>query len=70
MYLKFASEYCAHAKFVLKTDDDMFVNIFNIVDMLRQKKNEPKSIIGKVVKGSVVIRNRKSKMYAYIFLHI
>ena len=33
--LKWTSSYCSHVPFVLKTDDDMFVNVFNLVRHLR-----------------------------------
>lgn len=33
--LKWISEYCKHAKFVLKTDDDIFVNMFTLLRHLK-----------------------------------
>lgn len=30
MWLDFASKYCTNAKFILKTDDDILINMFNI----------------------------------------
>ncbi len=35
MGLKWASTFCACAKFVMKTDDDMFVNVPNILDAVK-----------------------------------
>ncbi|XP_078582023.1 beta-1,3-galactosyltransferase 5-like [Branchiostoma floridae x Branchiostoma japonicum] len=37
MCMKWASEFCPYAKFVMKADDDAFVNIFNLVRLLRSK---------------------------------
>ena len=31
MWLRWVSSYCPHALYVLKVDDDIFVNIFNLV---------------------------------------
>ncbi|XP_078578445.1 beta-1,3-galactosyltransferase 1-like isoform X2 [Branchiostoma floridae x Branchiostoma japonicum] len=35
MCLKWASQFCPNAKFVMKADDDTFVNIFNLVKRLK-----------------------------------
>ncbi|XP_035657367.1 beta-1,3-galactosyltransferase 5-like [Branchiostoma floridae] len=37
MCMKWASEFCPYAKFVMKADDDAFVNMFNLVRLLRSK---------------------------------
>ena len=34
--LRWISRYCAHARYVLKTDDDIFVNAFNLLRHLRR----------------------------------
>jgi len=34
--LRWISEYCSHARYVLKTDDDIFVNAFNLLRHLRR----------------------------------
>ena len=36
MLLKYASTFCPQASFVLKMDDDVIVNIFNLVEYLRE----------------------------------
>ena len=34
--LRWIARYCAHARYVLKTDDDIFVNAFNLLRHLRR----------------------------------
>jgi len=34
--LRWISRYCSHARYVLKTDDDIFVNAFNLLRHLRR----------------------------------
>ena len=42
MGLRWTSAHCKHAKFLLKTDDDVFVNIFNLVTLLRNQTEPAK----------------------------
>uniref|UniRef100_A0A914VJM7 Hexosyltransferase n=2 Tax=Plectus sambesii TaxID=2011161 RepID=A0A914VJM7_9BILA len=67
MWLKFASEYCPQAQYVLKVDDDIFVNIFNLVGhlgrMAKHKSHPPKSVICLVWYGMVVNRDVNNKWY-------
>ncbi|XP_061194219.1 beta-1,3-galactosyltransferase 5-like [Saccostrea echinata] len=60
--LKWANLNCPAAKYVLKTDDDMFINIQNLVNLLRRTK--PKnSILGVKNSYSVPFRDPGSKWY-------
>uniref|UniRef100_A0A914XJ01 Hexosyltransferase n=1 Tax=Plectus sambesii TaxID=2011161 RepID=A0A914XJ01_9BILA len=67
MWLKFVSEHCTQAEYILKTDDDVFVNIFAVVDFLnritQQNVRPRKSIMCFVWKGMDVIRDPKDKWY-------
>lgn len=68
MGFKWAATKCAHAQFVMKTDDDMFVNIPNALKITR-------SVFGDILQTTVVgacslhakpIRNEKSKWFASV----
>ncbi|KAI8515217.1 Beta-1,3-galactosyltransferase 5 [Branchiostoma belcheri] len=58
MCLKWASEFCPRAKFVLKADDDTFVNIFNLVRHLgRLNATQAKRFVtGRVYTGGKPVR--------------
>ena len=51
MWLRWTAEYCPKAKYLLKMDDDIFVNIFKMVDWLKmlEKKNSLKNIKGRQI---------------------
>lgn len=44
--LEWANKYCSNAKFVFKTDDDVFVNVKNLLEVVEEHKNAERSIIG------------------------
>ena len=56
-----AMKHCAHARFVMKTDDDMYVNIPGLLDKLA-KENEDFSL-GKLQKNLPPIRNKNHKWF-------
>lgn len=68
MGFKWVSTHCAHAHYVMKTDDDMFVNIPKLLDTLRTIGNETlhRTVIGTCHMVGSPIRNTKSKWYASI----
>lgn len=63
MGVKYAATYCGGANFVMKTDDDMYVNYNSLVTYLASA-NTPKTnhLAGFVINGSP-IRDPKSKWY-------
>lgn len=68
MGLKWITAHCNHAKFILKTDDDIFVNIFNLVNHLKSMYSFRQGNLSKMVLCLVwyrmkVIRDPKSKWY-------
>ena len=64
MGFKWASLQCQSAKFVLKTDDDMFVNIPAVLNIARTNANLLKThIVGNCPQRPLPIRNKKSKWY-------
>lgn len=63
--LEWVDNYCSKTKFVLKTDDDMFININQLLTFIKKKQTEPcqKVIYGRLAKKWKPIRNSKSKYY-------
>ncbi|XP_033098040.1 beta-1,3-galactosyltransferase 1-like [Anneissia japonica] len=64
MGMKWATMFCPQAKYVMKTDDDMFVHYGNIIKYLNSLSREmqTKLAVGKLMKSGP-IRNKKSKWY-------
>ena len=67
MGLKWISTYCMHAKFLLKSDDDIFVNMYKLIAYLKTMVKD-RGIIKKLLLCHVfykqpVMRHPKSKWY-------
>ncbi|CAH1780080.1 unnamed protein product [Owenia fusiformis] len=61
--LKWAAEFCSNAKYIMKTDSDMWVNtprLLRYIDLF----NIENEIIGTCLKKSKPIRHKESKYYA------
>lgn len=67
MWLKWTSTYCSAARYVLKVDDDIFVNTFNLINHLRHLHARGvasrRSILCLVWYRMQVVRNPESKWY-------
>jgi hypothetical protein len=63
MMLKWVKNYCPHATFVLKTDDDMFVNIGKLTDYLSDFENRKDLIVGSLFRRHTPVRDGGSKWY-------
>lgn len=64
MGLKWATEFCSHAKYVLKTDDDVFINVQNVLKLTQNKQsNLQKNIVGSCSLWRRPLRNQDSKWY-------
>ena len=63
MGLEWAGRFCPTAKYIMKTDDDMFVNVTNVLRLTRQP-NLDKVVFGVCFQVGHPIRNIKSKWYA------
>lgn len=61
--LEWVDTYCPHASFVLKTDDDMFINVSRLLAFIKKHSPEQRAIYGRLAKKWKPIRNKKSKYY-------
>ena len=60
--LRWASSNCPKVTYALKTDDDMFINIQNLVNVLRERK-PTKAILGFKPPNPSPVRHKGSKYY-------
>ncbi|KAG8201463.1 hypothetical protein JTE90_024332 [Oedothorax gibbosus] len=60
--LKWMTEVCSLAKYILKVDDDMFINIDNFLN-ITESKNESKTIMGELAHDWPPVRSAKNKWY-------
>ncbi|PRD35197.1 UNVERIFIED_CONTAM: Beta-1-3-galactosyltransferase 2 [Trichonephila clavipes] len=60
--LKWISEACSFVKYVLKVDDDMFINVENFLN-LTEMKNHSKAIMGELAHEWHPVRSSKNKWF-------
>ncbi|XP_022110854.1 beta-1,3-galactosyltransferase 1-like [Acanthaster planci] len=64
MGLKWASTHCPHASYVMKTDDDVYVNIDKLVRLLSETSTPSANYaVGNLLSRNIPIRNPRSKIY-------
>lgn len=61
--LEWVDNYCNQINFILKTDDDMFINIPKLLSFIQKHAKEKRTIFGRLAKRWKPIRNKKSKYY-------
>ncbi|KAH0817334.1 hypothetical protein GEV33_005457 [Tenebrio molitor] len=68
--LKLVSSYCANStKYLLKIDDDMFVNMHLIVKMLMDRNTTTGLLMGKLICGARPIKDTNSKWYSPRYMY-
>ncbi|XP_043198205.1 beta-1,3-galactosyltransferase 1-like [Amphibalanus amphitrite] len=69
MMLKWATVNC-NPSFILKVDEDMFINVPNLVSYLREDKHaSPDLILGCVICNAVVVHDQFSKYYSPRYMY-
>ncbi|XP_001355921.3 UDP-GlcNAc:betaGal beta-1,3-N-acetylglucosaminyltransferase 9-like [Drosophila pseudoobscura] len=63
--LEWADLHCPRCKYILKTDDDMFINVPKLLAFL-DKHQDKRTIYGRLAKKWKPIRNKKSKYYVSV----
>ena len=64
--MKWIHTHCSNTKYVLKTDDDIFINIFELLEHILPTIDSSKNVIACHIKesgSSVIVRNKNSKWY-------
>ncbi|XP_055681630.1 beta-1,3-galactosyltransferase 1-like [Lutzomyia longipalpis] len=61
--LEWVDTYCPQVSFVLKTDDDMFINVPKLMQFMEKHNRDKRHIYGRLAKKWKPIRNKKSKYY-------
>jgi hypothetical protein len=61
--LEWVDNYCKNIKFVLKTDDDMFINVPKLLSFIEKHAKVKRTIFGKLAKNWKPVRNESSKYY-------
>ncbi|XP_043253253.1 beta-1,3-galactosyltransferase 5-like [Colletes gigas] len=61
--LEWVDSYCSKVKFLLKTDDDMFINVPRLQAFAARHAKDKNVIFGRLAKKWKPIRNKKSKYY-------
>ncbi|XP_011307054.1 beta-1,3-galactosyltransferase 5 [Fopius arisanus] len=61
--LEWVDTYCSEAKYLLKTDDDMFINIPRLLSFVKKHDRDKNVIFGRLARKWKPIRNKRSKYY-------
>ncbi|XP_011865828.1 PREDICTED: beta-1,3-galactosyltransferase 5-like [Vollenhovia emeryi] len=61
--LEWVDTYCPKVKYLLKTDDDMFINVPRLLAFVYKHAKDRNVIFGRLARKWKPIRNRKSKYY-------
>ena len=61
--LEWFDTFCSRAKFLLKADDDLFVNVDNLMTFISEREDERRVIFGNIVYNPKPDRDPTSKFY-------
>jgi beta-1,3-galactosyltransferase 1 len=69
--LKWVVNHCRSVPFVLKTDDDMLINIRGLMKELNNSRYKPSQplVMGRIQRGAMPFRDRSSKWYLPYWLY-
>ncbi|XP_055550408.1 beta-1,3-galactosyltransferase 1-like [Wyeomyia smithii] len=61
--LEWTSINCPEARYLLKTDDDMFINVPKLLQFIETHASHKRSIFGRLAENWTPVRNEESKYY-------
>ncbi|KAM9808153.1 LOW QUALITY PROTEIN: UDP-GlcNAc:betaGal beta-1,3-N-acetylglucosaminyltransferase 9 [Neosynchiropus ocellatus] len=68
-FLEWVNESCPRVKFIFKGDADVFVNVENILEMLRGERADADLFVGDIIANAKPIRRRHSKYFVPEFMY-
>merc|ERR1711936_988369 len=68
MMLKWYEQSCSHVPYVLKTDDDVYINMNNLYKLVKMNKI-PNLLMGTLICGAVPIRDPYNKWYSPHYMY-
>lgn len=69
MMLKWVTTKCEHAKYLMKTDDDMFVNVPTLLKTLKSKVQSTGTLFGSLICNARPISDPKNKWYTPKYMY-
>lgn len=64
MMLKWVNNSCPNAHYLMKSDDDMFVNVPNLLAHLKSRGSQPRLLLGSLFSGAIPERSHDTKYYS------
>lgn len=61
--LEWVDSHCPKTRFILKTDDDMFINVPRLIAFISKHEVAKRTIFGRLARKWSPVRNSKSKYY-------
>ena len=68
MLLKWFTQNCDKTQYVMKTDDDMYINLVRLYDLVKTNK-KPNFLVGSLICNAIPIKDPYNKWYvpSYMF---